>query len=162
MYHSFRCIQQNVITHRKRSCVCIPCITSEGICEYEKIVGKWVVTNLEKISRRRRLNNVVAEEMDDEQVDGGDHIEQVDDGGQGEQVDDGGQDEQVDDVGQDEQVDDGAQDEQVDDGGQDKKTDDGWQCKIVIIDKDQQMENGNQDQQLDGRGHGKILATENK
>ncbi|CAG2253835.1 unnamed protein product [Mytilus edulis] len=61
---------KKVITHRERSCFCMPCITLDGICENEKIVGKWIVSTLEKRARRRRPNDY-AEEID-EQVDDGD------------------------------------------------------------------------------------------
>ncbi|VDI71681.1 Hypothetical predicted protein [Mytilus galloprovincialis] len=55
---------------RERSCFCMPCITLDGICENEKIVGKWIVSTLEKRARRLRPNDY-AEEID-EQVDDGD------------------------------------------------------------------------------------------
>ncbi|VDH92328.1 Hypothetical predicted protein [Mytilus galloprovincialis] len=146
MYHSYRCIQKNVITHRERSCFCMPCITLDGICENEKIVGKWIVSTLEKRARRRRPNDY-AEEIDD-QVDDGDQDEQID-GGQDEQVHDGGQDEQVHDGGQDEQVHDGGQDEQVHDGGQDEQVDDGGQNEHVDGGQGEQVDDGDHDEQVD-------------
>lgn len=63
-------LKKKVITHRERSCFCMPCITLDGICENEKIVGKWIVSTLEKRARRRRPNDY-AEEIG-EQVDDGD------------------------------------------------------------------------------------------
>jgi len=144
MYHSYRCIQQKVITHRERSCFCMPCITSDGLCENEKIVGKWIVSTLEKRARRRRPNDY-AEEMD-EQVDDVDHDEQID-GGQDEQ-EDGGQDEQVQDGGQDEQVD-GDQDEQVH-RDQDEQVDDGDNDEQVDRGQDEQVHDGGQVEQVDG------------
>lgn len=51
-----RCIQENVITHRELSCFCKSCITCEGVCQNEHLIGKWIVSNLQ--NRQRRGQNL--------------------------------------------------------------------------------------------------------
>ncbi|VDI13633.1 Hypothetical predicted protein [Mytilus galloprovincialis] len=163
-YYSFRCIQEGIVTHRERSCFCESCITSQGKCENEDLLGKWIVSNLKKrVVQRRNVRARTTKIDDNMEEDGHSEDDRMDDQEKG-RTDEVDEDHQIegraDDVDEDGQIEERADeadgDGQIEERADEADGDGQIEERADEVDEDGQIEGRadevDEDGQIEGRG----------